>query len=131
MRFVYSDGGRSKYFKGTAGDCVCRAICNATGMDYKEVYNEIKDLLQHTPRNGLKKKETKDIMHHFGFNWTPTMKIGSGCTTHLREDDLPNGIIVCQVTGHLTCVKDKVIYDTYNCSRDGKRCVYGYWYMEE
>lgn len=131
MEFVYSDGGRSKYFKGSAGDCVCRAICNATGMDYKEVYNEIKNLLQHTPRNGLKKKETKDIMHYFGFNWIPTMKIGSGCTTHLREEDLPSGTIVCQVTGHLTCIKDKVIYDTYNCSRDGKRCVYGYWIMEE
>jgi hypothetical protein len=33
MKFIYSDGGRSKYFKGTAGDCVVRAICNATGKD--------------------------------------------------------------------------------------------------
>lgn len=37
MKFHYSDGGRSNYFKATnVGDCVTRAICNATGKDYKE-----------------------------------------------------------------------------------------------
>ena len=42
MKFVYSDGGRSKYFKGkNVGDCVTRAICNATGLDYKKVYDDL------------------------------------------------------------------------------------------
>ena len=67
MKFIYDDGGRSKYFKGNARDCVTRAIAIATGIDYKEVYDTIKDLLNHTPRNGLSKRETKDIMHYFGF----------------------------------------------------------------
>ena len=45
MEFIYSDGGRSKYFKAEhVGDCVTRAICNATGMDYKEVYDALKDV---------------------------------------------------------------------------------------
>ena len=26
MKFIKCDGGRSKYFKGIAGDCVVRAI---------------------------------------------------------------------------------------------------------
>lgn len=47
MDFVYNDGGRSKYFKGNAGDCVTRAIAIATGFDYKEVYDNIKDLVGH------------------------------------------------------------------------------------
>ena len=130
MEFVYNDGGRSKYFKGEAGDCVTRAVAIATGIDYKEVYNTIKDLLNHTPRNGLTKKETKDIMHHFGFYWIPTMTIGNGCTVHLRKEELPEGVIVCQVSHHLTCIKDGVVYDTFNPTRDGNRCVYGYWVME-
>lgn len=58
---------------------------------------------------------------------TQPMKIGSGCKVHLRENELPKGNIVVSVSGHLTCVKDGVIYDTYDCSRDGTRCVYGYW----
>ena len=55
------------------------------------------------------------------------MKIGSGCKVHLSEDELPNGRLVCNLSGHVTCVIDGVINDTYDCSRDGKRCVYGYW----
>lgn len=130
MEWIYDDGGRSKYFKAQGvRDCVTRAISIATGIDYKEVYDTIKDLLQHTPRNSLTKKEAKDVMHYFGFDWVPTMKIGSGCTTHLREEELPKGTIVCVVTGHYTCVKDGIIYDTFNPSRGGERCVYGYWVM--
>ena len=131
MKWNYDDGGRSNYFKGDARDCVTRAIAIATGIDYKEVYDTIKDLLQHTPRNSLTKKESKDIMHYFGFTWHPTMTIGSGCTMHLREDELPKGTIVCSVSGHYTCVKDGTIYDTFNPSRDGNRCVYGYYTMED
>lgn len=44
MKFVYSDGGRDKYFKtNNANDCVIRAICNATQKDYLEVYNDLKN----------------------------------------------------------------------------------------
>lgn len=127
LDFIYNDGGRSKYFKGEAGDCVTRAICNATGFDYKEVYTKIKKLIGKTPRDGVSKKDTRRIMDMFGFRWVSTMDFGTGCTTHLREEDLPSGIIICQLTHHLTCVKNKVIYDTYDPSRDGTRCVYGYW----
>lgn len=130
MRYQYNDGGRSKYFKGEAKDCVTRAIAIATGLDYKEVYDTIKDLLNHTPRNSLKKQETRDIMRHFGFEWVSCMSIGSGCTTHLREDELPSGTIICQVTGHVVAVIDGVINDTFDPSRGGSRCVYGYWYID-
>ena len=128
MKFIYDDGGRSNYFKGNAGDCVTRAIAIATGIDYKEVYNTIKDLLQHTPRNGLSKQETRDIMHYFGFDWYAP-KFG-GIKLHLTEEDLPDGTIICQVSKHVVCVKDKVIYDTFKPDRDGTRLVYGYWYLE-
>ena len=33
--FNYNDGGRDKYFKGTTGDCVTRAIAIACDLDYK------------------------------------------------------------------------------------------------
>ena len=131
MKFNYNDGGRSKYFKGEARDCVVRAIAIATGKDYKEVYNEVAKIIGYTPRNSIKKKtEVKKIMQHFDFKWVSTMSIGTGCTIHLREDELPNGIIVASVSHHLTCIIDGVVNDTFNPSRDGTRCVYGYWYKE-
>jgi hypothetical protein len=66
-------------------------------------------------------------MKQLGWVWTPTMQIGSGCTVHLRPSELPSGRLVVSVSKHLTAMIDGVIHDTHDCSRRGKRCVYGYW----
>lgn len=131
MKCIYNDGGRSKYFKGDARDCVVRAIAIATDRDYKEVYNEITKIIGYTPRNSITKKDTKKVMNALGFEWVSCMGIGTGCTTHLRESELPSGTIICQVTGHLTCVIDGIINDTFDPSRNDTRCVYGYWYIKK
>ena len=141
MQWVYDDGGRSKYFKGDAGDCVTRAVAIATGRDYKEVYDELtaankehydKKRKQskkkcHSARNGIAKDVCREYIEGLGWKWTPTMQIGSGCQVHMKADELPSGTVICSVSKHLVCVKDGVIHDTYDCSRDETRCVYGYW----
>lgn len=136
MDFVYSDGGRSKYYKAdNVGDCVTRAIANATGMDYKEIHDGINALakkerkgrIKTSARNGVRPSTSKKYIKSLGWEWHPCMTIGSGCKVHLNADELPSGTLIVKVTHHLTCVKDGVIYDTYDCSRDGERCVYGYW----
>lgn len=142
MELVVSDGGRSKYFKGSTGDCVCRAICNATGKDYKEIYDYINELGtkektgkrkkgKSNARTGVYKDTTKKVIEDYlGWKWHPTMTIGSGCKVHLKSDELPKGTIIVRASKHITCVKDGVLYDTYDCSREGTRCVYGYWSKE-
>lgn len=139
MEFIYKDGGRSNYFKGKTGDCVCRAICNATGEDYKKIYDLINQISKNektgkrkkgksNARTGCYKYTEKEIIENIlGWKWHPTMTIGSGCQTHLIESELPKGTLIVRLSKHLTCVKDGVLYDTYDCSRDGARCVYGYW----
>lgn len=128
MKQVYNDGGRAKYFTANkVGDCVTRAVAIAVNKDYKEVYDEITKLVGYTPRNGVRKQDTKKVMKHFGGRWVATMTIGSGCKVHLNDSELPSGRIVCNLSGHVTCVIDGVINDTYDCSRNGTRCVYGYW----
>ena len=67
-------------------------------------------------------------MQHYGFKWKSCMGIGTGCQVHLRKEELPSGTIICKLSGHIVCVKNGVINDTFDCSRDGTRCVYGYWY---
>ncbi len=37
------------------------------------------------------------------------------------------GRLIVSVSKHMTAVIDGVIHDTHNPSRDGTRCVYGYW----
>lgn len=139
MEFKYNDGGREAAgFKGKTGDCCCRAIAIATGKPYKEVYDMINKFAK-SERIGKRKKKisnartgvynttTKKIMEHLGWTWIPTMTIGQGCKVHLRAEELPKGRIICNVSRHYTAVIDGVLNDTYDCSRNGTRCVYGYY----
>lgn len=135
--FKFSDGGRSKYFKGLTGDCVTRAISIATNKDYKEVYNEMSKGMKlvtgtRSARNGVNKKVYHKYLTENGFKWVPTMKIGQGCKVHLRKNELPKGILITRLSKHLSCVIDGVIYDTYNpnSNRLSDRCVYGYYIKE-
>ena len=132
MNWVYDDGGRSKYFKAEkVGDCAVRSIAIATGEDYLEVYSKLKEMNGgKSCRNGTPKKVDRKYLLEKGWKWVPTMTIGSGCKVHLNKDELPNGTLIVSVSKHLTCVKDGVIYDTFDPSRDGMRCVYGYYVKE-
>lgn len=140
MQLIHSDGGRSKYFTAEkVGDCVTRAICNATGKDYMEVYDGINEVAKKerrskcktgrsSARDGVYKATAKRYIERvLGWEWTPCMQIGSGCKVHLKADELPAGALIVNLSGHFTCVKDGVLYDTFDCSREGTRCVYGYW----
>lgn len=154
MEFVYSDGGRSKYFKANnVGDCVTRAICNATGKDYKEVYDALNDMAKResvkkhrgnkrsNSRNGVFKETWKRYLKEIGWIHHKTCEVGSH-KDKLKFIDgaLPDkGNVIVQLSRHLTCLKDGVIYDTYDCSKkdyydfngdlvtNEERCVYGYW----
>ena len=129
--FKYNDGGRSKYYKGQAGDCVTRAFAIASGRDYKEVYNIAKHICGkgNSPRNGVSKNNCKKIAEALGFKWVACMSIGTGCKVHLNSDELPKGNIVCSCSGHLVAVIDGIVNDIYDSTRGGSRCVYGYWYI--
>lgn len=145
--FIFNDGGRAAAgYKGLTGDCVCRAICIATGKPYQEVYNILaignatqkkstrdrKSSGKKTASKGIhvKKDWFKNYMESLGFKWTPTMAIGQGCKTHLKADELPKGNIICSVSKHWVAVIDGVINDTFDCSREGTRCVYGYYSLK-
>lgn len=139
MKFVYNDGGRAEAgYIGDTRDCVCRAIAIAAQRPYKEVYDLINKYAKNeriTKRNpkrsnartGRRKETAQKILEHYGFTWVATMHIGQGCTVHLRENELPKGRIVCNLSGHFAAVIDGVLHDTYDCTRDGSRCVYGYY----
>lgn len=142
MSFIKNDGGRAAAgFKGAAGDCVCRAVAIASGRLYADVYAALATGTgaqrgsRRTPRrsasarNGVnvRRQWFKDYMASLGFTWVPTMRIGQGCKVHLRADELPAGRLVVSLSNHYTAVIDGVIHDTYDPSRDGTRCVYGYY----
>jgi hypothetical protein len=137
--FRFHDGGRTAAgYRGKTGDCVVRSIAIATGLPYQHIYDLVNRASVHertgtrkrgksNARTGVYKSTIRRVMNSLGWVWTPTMRIGSGCTVHLRPDELPPGPLVVSVSKHLTAVIDGVIHDTHDCSRRGTRCVYGYW----
>jgi hypothetical protein len=143
MKFIENDGGRAAAgYKGTTGDCVTRAIAIATGLPYQEVYDLVNEKARverpgktrsrrSSARTGVHKPTIRRILESLGWTWTPTMGIGTGCTVHLKDGELPMGRLVVSVSKHLTAVIDGVIHDSHDPSRDGTRCVYGYWRKEE
>ena len=146
LELKIDDGGRANAgYKGMAGDCVVRSIAIAANLSYKKVYedlyqaNEIfrttsktklaKSLKQKndSPRTGTHRVVLKKYLLQLGWKWTPTMFVGQGCKVHLKKDELPNGTLIVSCSKHITVLKDGVLHDTYDCSRNGTRCVYGYW----
>ena len=141
INFIYATGGREAYFKAAdVRDCVVRAIANATGLDYLVVYNGINEEAKReraskrkgkksSARNGVYTDTAKRYIERaLGWVWVPCMTIGSGCQTHIKEGELPSkGSYILNLSKHFSCWKDNSLLDTYDCSRGGSRCVYGYW----
>ena len=131
--FKFNDGGReSSGYQGKTSDCVVRAIAIATNKKYEDVYNDLAIEMKkingkRTIRNGVVKKVYHKYITNNGFKWIPCMSIGSGCKVHLKSEELPSGTLIASLSKHLCCVIDGVINDTYDCSREGTRCVYGYY----
>jgi hypothetical protein len=137
--FIYDDGGREEAgYVGSTGDCVTRAIAIVTGIPYKSVYAALNERAKRErPRTGSQRSSARNGVHRqtyhkylldLGWQWTPTMAIGSGCTVHLREDELPGGKLIVRISKHVCAVIDGVIFDTADHQRDGSRCVYGYYH---
>lgn len=176
MKWTYDDGGRaSAGYLGRTGDCVVRAVAIAAQLPYAEVYEALAkcnasvrqrhDKLQRSIRGKRSARRGvfvhgvgfKRYMASIGWKWTPTMGIGTGCTVHLRDGELPMGRIIAAVSRHYCAVIDGVIHDIYNPSERATtiypphtpaiqlpkgarllengngwaykpdRCVYGYW----
>ena len=139
LKFVFDDGGRTAAgYKGKTGDCVCRAIAIVTGRPYQEVYDALNAEAEKgrrskrkrgrsSARTGVHKGTSHRYLKRLGFTWHPTMFVGQGCKIHLVAGELPRGALLVAVSRHLTAVVDGVIHDTYDPSRGGKRCVYGYY----
>lgn len=141
LPWTFDDGGRSTHFVGPAGDCVTRAIAVAARLDYRQVYDDLAGAMALLPkvegrpnrgrksaRNGIPRRVFVDYLTWLGWDWHPTMTIGSGCKVHLAQGEVPMvGRIIVRLSKHLTTVIDGVVHDTHDPGRDGTRCVYGFW----
>ena len=101
MPWLHDDGGRyAAGFRGDVSDCACRAIAIAVPMDYRHAYALInaaaRQLERRAPgrrwssaREGVYTPFMRKLMSELGWAWTPAMSLGTGCTVHLAEGELP------------------------------------------
>ena len=140
MKWRYDDGGRKAAgYSGTTGDCVTRAIAIAVDRPYQEVYARIAAYGRQErpsksrtgrshPRTGVFNLTTRKVIASYGWRWVPVMAIGKGCTMHLLDGEVPtHPRMILRLSRHVTAVVNGVIHDIFNPSREGTRCIYGYW----
>jgi hypothetical protein len=131
IAFQFDDGGHSGIGLETNphdGECWTRAYAIGQQIPYTQAAG-ILGALGSTVILGRKKhllRSLRDmigrLLEQDGWEWTPTR-----CRVHLRNGELPPGRLIVVIKRHWTVVIDGVLHDTFDCSRQGKSCVYGYW----
>jgi hypothetical protein len=90
MRYIHNDGGRAAAgFKGSTGDCVCRAIAIASGRPYAEVH---KRLAEGNGSQRMIKSNIRRYRRHGGEKAKPdkvsTARASGSGTTSARSDSI-------------------------------------------
>jgi hypothetical protein len=136
MQYIYDDGGRSAAGHAPNKDCVTRSIAIATEQSYQSVYDSFDRLSQNerrgkyklgisNPSTGVYIATIIKYMRLLGWEWI------SQSLAEFQMNELPNGRLVVAVKQHFMAVVDGVLYDTHDSSRNGERCVYGYFKKRE
>jgi hypothetical protein len=128
--WVYDDGGRKAAdFKSKAkGDCVIRAIAIAIGEPYAKIHNDLTALINSKRFDRFYRRQKagqRDPAHHgvprlvyepylqtLGWDWVPTMWMGSGCKVHLVAKELPSGRIIARLSRHISLRSLTVLFTT-------------------
>jgi hypothetical protein len=110
-------------------DCVVRAIATATNKDYLECRRELNRAKRELGLGGY--KETKFLYKYFEHYPRLIFKAVKG-EPRLKGSDFtelhPTGTYILKMAGHVTCCKDGVILDTWDC---GFRSVYTAWEIKQ
>jgi hypothetical protein len=106
----------ANYRGNFVNDCVIRAISVAENTTWEDTYDDLSKIAR---RNGilLDDVEFVDPLLNYRYCKIPLLRtdttVGDFVTSH------PTGIYLITMPGHITVLKDGVIYDTFDC-RDRK-----------
>lgn len=112
-------------------DCTIRAIAEASGKDYYEVY---KDLYETSVKSGymLNEKRCEDkLLEQYGFTKMKQPRKDDGTKYTVGELDQlisKNEVAVVSMAHHLTCVKEHTIIDFWNC---GHKTIGNYYILNK
>lgn len=95
-------------------DCVIRAISCATNKSWDYVYDYLSDLAQY---HGTLLDKREFVRWYLDTNFERLNNVGY--TVGETSAMYPNSTLLITMNGHITCSKNGIIYDTFDC-RDRK-----------
>lgn len=105
-----------KYYNANAigkldEDCTIRAISCATNKSWDYVYEHLSDLAQ---EHGTMLDNGEFVRDYLNRRYKPVRKLGHtvGETSNLY----PHNTLLITMRGHITCSKNGIIYDTWDCT---------------
>ena len=107
--YVYGDGGRWEAgFKGSAGDCVTRALAILTGRPYRERYRALANANaraggKRSARNGIRKGAEAEVFQACGL---VKVALGKGPRPTYSEAYQQYGDCIVSTTRHLAALVD-------------------------
>ena len=117
--YLKSHGGRENYYpvkykKDLVNDCTIRAIAHGTGQDYMGVYNELFERAQKIGNLPNARKTYEPYLLELGWQKHSPAKNARGKKIRLKNWD-SDGTYIILTSKHLTCVKDGVLLDSWDC----------------
>lgn len=116
MRLLYKEHNANPKGRKTS-DCVIRALSTATGKAYADIYRELFEISLETGYMLNEKRVEDKLLARYGFVKMKQPKHNDG--TKYRIGGLPlltnARVVVVRCAHHLTCVKDGVLIDTWDC----------------
>ena len=128
MKFEKSFGGRENYKpcklkKDRIGDCVIRAISHGLNQDYKTTFQDLLNIsweMLDLPNSWVCAEE---YLKRNG--WIKNKPMRNSRNRKLKVHQFPTeGTFLIHTTTHLTCIKDGVLLDTWNCKKSSANSYY-------
>ena len=105
-----------KYYNANAhgnfvNDCVIRAISVAENKSWGDTYD---DLSRIAKKNGILLDDVNFVEPLLDFRYDRIETYPGDTVRDILEDN-PYGIYLVTMNGHITVIKDGVVYDTFDC----------------
>ena len=105
-------------------DCVIRAITTGLNWSWSDVLDELYKIAREEFLSMNDFETYKRLLKRYD---VITPKVIKG-KKRPKVEDFNDGTYILKVANHLTCVKNGVLYDIWDCR---KKVVYRYWRIEE
>ena len=94
----------------SVNDCVVRAISKAEGKTWDETYEELSDIAQY---EGILLDDVNFVERYLDKRYKRQCHYSKTVGEFMEE--FSKGTYLITMQGHITCIKDGVLYDTFDC----------------